>query len=181
MLWASRSVKLQILHHQIPGNIFVTYAYLNHFRTADVCNTAFTIRFWFFTAMRTQAKITSNFPLFMQSQPSFFLYFFELAHLSQRNSCLYPISQYWLRIKAFTVHVLYTNTTQSNMSPKDVNRIIKGSRNDRDIEDQGDKINLTARSNNELVPNAGKIFLGKSALFWFLTIQFYLAPFHIIN
>ena len=51
------------------------------------------------------------------------------------------------------------------MSPKDVDRIIKGSRNDRDIEDQGDKINLTARSNNELVPNAGKIFLGKSALF----------------
>ena len=51
------------------------------------------------------------------------------------------------------------------MSPRDVNRIIKGSRNDRDIEDQGDKLNLTARSNNDLVPNAGKIYLGKPAMF----------------
>jgi hypothetical protein len=51
------------------------------------------------------------------------------------------------------------------MSPKDVNRIIKGSRNDRDIEDQGEKVNLTARSNNDLIPNAGKVYLGKPALF----------------
>ena len=51
------------------------------------------------------------------------------------------------------------------MCTKDVDRNIKRSRTDTDIEDQGDKINLTARSNNELVPNAGKIFLGKSALF----------------
>jgi len=53
------------------------------------------------------------------------------------------------------------------MCTKDVDRNIKRSRTDTDIEDQGDsfKDNIKVRSNNELIPNAGKVYLGMSALF----------------